>query len=328
MGVARVLNRADIPLEGITGVGHRIVHGGERYNEPVLIDDRVEDAIEAISDLAPIHNRAGKATIDAVQAVLGPDVPQVAVFDTAFHRTLPAAVRTYGGPYAWIDQGLRRYGFHGLSHEHASRRAAAILDRPADGLLLVTCHLGGGCSMTAVAGGRSVDTTMGFTPLDGVIMATRAGAVDPGLLMHLMRLGMSLDELDDTLERRSGLLGLSGVSADLRAVLDARDAGDDRAGLAVDVFVHRLVGGAGAMIAALGGIDAFVFTGGIGERSPEVRARVVAPFQFLGATIDGDRNAENPVDAEISGAGATVRTLVVKAREELAVARAVRDVVG
>ena len=324
-GVARVLHDAAVPRDRIVAVGHRIVHGGARYDHPVLIDDTVEDAVEAIAELAPIHNQFGVAAIDAARRVLGAAIPHVAVFDTTFHRTLPPAASTYGGPYGWVEQGLRRFGFHGISHEHASRRAAALLGRPIDELRLVTFHLGGGCSLAAVEGGRSVDTTMGFTPLDGVMMATRAGAVDPGLLLHLLRTGLTVDELDDTLERRSGLLGLSGVSADLRDVVAKRDGGDERCGLAVDVFVHRLVAGAGAMVAALGGVDAFVFTGGIGEHSAEVRTRVAAPFAFLGLAVDEARNGGSPVDADVSADDAKVRTLVVKAREELAVARAVRD---
>jgi acetate kinase len=281
--------------------------------------------LEAIVDLAPIHNRVGVEAIEAARDVLGDGVPNVAVFDTTFHQTMPAAATAYGGPYEWFQRGLRRFGFHGISHEHASRRAAAILGRPLAELRLVTCHLGGGCSLAAVDGGRSVDTTMGYTPLDGVVMATRSGAVDPGLLLHLLREGATVDDLDDTLERRAGVLGLSGVSADLRQVLAGRDAGNERCRLAVDVFVHHLAGAAGAMVAALGGLDAFVFTGGIGEHSPEVRSRVVAPFQPFGVAVDEGRNGAGPVDADVSADTAAVRTLVVKAREELAVARAVRD---
>ena len=201
----------------------------------------------------------------------------------------PTPPRAYGGPHQWLDDGLRRYGFHGLSHEHATTRSAALLGRAPGDVRLVSCHLGGGSSIAAVDRGRSVDTTMGFTPLDGLVMATRAGAVDPGLLLHLLRHGTSVDELDDVLERRSGVFGLSGVSADLRLVIAARDGGDERARLAVDVFVHRLVTGIGAMIGALGGLDAIVFTGGIGEHSAEVRARAVAAFAWMGAVVDEDR---------------------------------------
>jgi acetate kinase len=323
--VERALNEAALPRHRIVAVGHRIVHGGARFDKPVLIDNSVEDAVEAIAELAPIHNRFGVDAIDAARKVLGASIPHVAVFDTTFHRTMPRAATTYGGPYEWVENGLRRYGFHGISHEHASRRAADILDLPLAGLRLVTCHLGGGSSLAAVAGGRSLDTTMGYTPLDGVVMATRSGSVDPGLLLHLLRTGTTVDDLDDVLERKSGLLGLSGVSADLREVMSARDGGDERCRLAVDVFVHRLRTAAGAMVASLAGVDAFVFTGGIGEHSPEVRTRVVAAFGFIGVGVDEARNNENPIDADVSTQGAVVRTLVVKAREELAVARAVRN---
>ena len=237
---------------------------------------------------------------------------------------MPDAARAYGGPHQWLDDGLRRYGFHGLSHEHATTRSAALLGRAPGDVRLVSCHLGGGSSIAAVDRGRSVDTTMGFTPLDGLVMATRAGAVDPGLLLHLLRHGTSVDELDDVLERRSGVFGLSGVSADLRLVIAARDGGDERARLAVDVFVHRLVTGIGAMIGALGGLDAIVFTGGIGEHSAEVRARAVAAFAWMGAVVDETANAAVTGDADISGPDARVRVLVVTAREDLVIAHATR----
>jgi acetate kinase len=227
------------------------------------------------------------------------------VFDTAFHHTMPSFATAYGGPSSWLERGLRRYGFHGISHERAAQQAALQLGQPVDGVRLVTCHLGGGCSITAVDRGRSVDTTMGFTPLDGLVMATRAGSVDPGLLVHLLRTGTSVDELDHLLEHASGLLGLSGVSADLRVVMAARDAGDEQARLAVDVFVHRVTTGVGAMIGALGRPDAIVFTGGIGEGSAEVRDRVAERFSWTGAP-----------------------TLVVAAHEEVAIASAARAAIA
>ncbi len=308
-------------LAEITVVGHRVVHGGQRFDRPVVIDADVEAAIAAMEELAPLHNRAALDGIAAARGVLGPQVPHVAVFDTAFHRSLPDAAAAYGGPHRWFEQGMRRYGFHGISHQHAAHSAATILRRPLGSLRLVTCHLGGGCSLAAVDGGRSIDTTMGFTPLDGLVMASRSGAVDPGLIFHLLRSGTPVDELQSVVEERSGLLGLSGVSADLREVVAARDAGDERAALAVDVFVHRVATGVGAMTAALGGTHAIVFTGGIGQGSAEVRARVSGRFAFLGVTLDEGRNQANLVDADISAAGATVAVLVVRAREELAIAR-------
>jgi acetate kinase len=315
-------------LDGVGAVGHRVVHGGARFTAPVVVDDAVMADIAALTDLAPLHNEAGLAAMRAAREQL-PDVPHVACFDTAFHATMPESARTYGGPHTWIDDGLRRYGFHGLSHEYASGRAAEMLGLAVTDLRLVTCHLGGGCSLAAVDRGRSVDTTMGFTPLDGLVMATRSGAVDPGLLIHLLRNGVAVDELDDTLERRSGLLGLSGVSGDLREVLVAREAGDERARLAVDVFVHRLVGSIAAMAAALGGIDALVFTGGIGEHSAEVRARAAGAVAWWGVSVDHPANdGANSGDADVSGRDARVRVLVVEAREDLVIARSTRSLLA
>jgi acetate kinase len=323
----RALESAASAVEGVGAVGHRVVHGGARFVAPVVIDDTVMEEIAALADLAPLHNAAGLAAIRAARQQL-PDVPHVACFDTAFHATMPEAARTYGGPHSWLDDGLRRYGFHGLSHEYAAARAAEMLGRAVTDVRFVTCHLGGGCSLAAVDRGRSVDTTMGFTPLDGLVMATRSGSVDPGLLFHLLRGGVAVDELDDTLERRSGLLGLSGVSADLRDVVAARDGGDPRARLAVDVFVHRLVAGIGAMAASLGGVDALVFTGGIGERSAEVRARAAGAFAWWGVSVDASANDVVDGDADVSGADARVRVVVVRAREDLVIARAARSLLA
>ncbi|HXY94194.1 MAG TPA: acetate/propionate family kinase [Acidimicrobiia bacterium] len=310
-------------LDGVVAVGHRIVHGGDRFVAPVVVDDPVLAELDALGDLAPLHNAAGLAGIRTARARL-PGVPHVACFDTAFHATMPDAARAFGGPYEWLTAGLRRYGFHGFSHAYAAGRAAHMLRRDEVDLRLVTCHLGGGCSLAAIDGGRSVDTTMGFTPVDGLVMGTRAGSVDAGLLVHLLRHGTTVDALSDLLERRSGLLGLSGVSGDLREVLAARDAGDERAGLAVDVFVHRLVAGIGAMAAVLGGVDAIVFTGGIGEHCAEVRTRAAAACSWLGTTLDDDANRSVAGDADVSAPAARVRVLVVTAREDLAIAAAAR----
>jgi acetate kinase len=296
----------DAPFEPqLVGVaGHRIVHGGEQFDAPVVVDPTVETGIRAVSELAPLHNAAGLAGLTAARDVLPEGVVHIAVFDTAFHHSMPLHARAYGGPAHWLERGWRRYGFHGMSHEYAAQQAAGQLGWPLAQTRLVTCHLGGGCSITAVDGGRSIDTTMGFTPLDGVVMATRSGSVDPGLLVHLLRTGVTVDELDRILEHESGLLGLSGVSDDLQAVMQARDEGSPRARLAVDVFVHRVITGVGAMIGALGRPDALVFTGGIGEGSYEVRERVFERFSWTGA-----------------------RLLVVEAHEELAIAQAARAVV-
>lgn len=251
---------------------HRIVHGGPRFSAATVVDDETRAALDALVDLAPLHTPPALAALDAVRA-LEPDRPVVACFDTSFHASLPAAARTYALPWMWIERwGLRRYGFHGLNHGYVARRAAELLGSPLEDLRLVSCHLGAGASLCAIAGGRSVDTTMGFTPLEGLVMATRAGSVDPGLLLWLQRHGgLSVDELDDALEHRSGVAGLSGRSGDMRELIEAMDNGDDRARLAYDVYIHRLRREIAAMAAAAGGIDALIFTAGVGEHSERVR---------------------------------------------------------
>ena len=323
-GIEQMLRDAPVALDSVGVVGHRIVHGADRFAGPVVIDDPVLGEIAALAKFAPLHNQIALDGIAAARRVVAGGVTHVAVFDTSFHRTMPTATVAYGGPHAWVAQGLRRYGFHGISHEWAAQRCAALIQRPLTDLRLVTCHLGGGCSITAVDGGRSVDTTMGFTPLDGVVMATRSGSVDPGLLIHLLRTGTTVDTLEEILERQSGLLGLSGVSADLRNVVTARDQGNEQARLAIDVFVHRVAAGVGSMVAALGGIDALVFTGGIGEHSGEIRSRVGERFRFLGARIDNDANIAVAGDTDVSAVDADVRVVVVASHEELAIARVAR----
>jgi acetate kinase len=297
-------------------VGHRVVHGGERFRAPVKIDDDVVAALRALVDLAPLHQPAALAGIEAVGQVL-PDVPAVACFDTAFHATLPAAAATYALPRKWRERfGLRRYGFHGLSHAYAARRAQARR--------VVSCHLGAGASLAAVRDGACVDTTMGFTPMEGLVMATRSGDVDPGLVLWLLRHGHDADAIERGLDREGGLRGLAG-DADMRAVL-ARD--DDEARLAVDVYVHRLRAGIAAMSAAVDGLDALVFTGGVGEHAAAIRERTAAGLGFLGIALDPAVNAAASADAEIGAHGAAVRTLVVTAREDLEIARQVRAALG
>jgi acetate kinase len=263
---------------------------------------------------------------------LRPDLPQVACFDTAFHASMPAAAATYALPKPWIDQwGLRRFGFHGLSHAYASRRAAQLVGRVDDRTLsVVTCHLGSGASLCATVGGRSVDTTMGWTPLEGLVMATRSGTIDPGLVLWLLQHGgLAVDEVARALEADSGLAGLSGIAGgDLRAVLAARDAGDDAAGLAFDVYVHRLRRELGEMIAVLGGVEVLVFTGGVGEHAAVVRAAACAVLGFAGIALDADRNAALTGEGEIGAASAAVRTFVVTAREDIEIARQVRELLG
>jgi acetate kinase len=306
------LEAALAELPAPDAVGHRVVHGGERFREAVLVDDAVAAALEELTDLAPLHQPAALAGIAAVGRAL-PAVPAVACFDTAFHATLPAAAATYALPRAWRERfGLRRFGFHGLSHAYASRRAAAAR--------VVSCHLGAGASLAAVRDGVCVDTTMGFTPMEGLVMATRSGSVDPGLVLWLLRRGLDLEAVEQGLDRDGGLKGLAG-EADMRALL-ARDDAD--ADLALDVYVHRLRAGIAAMAAALGGLDALVFTGGVGEHAPQIRARSAAGLGFLGVVLDPDANAAATADAEIGANGAAARTIVVTAREDLEVARQVR----
>jgi acetate kinase len=312
-------------LEGIDAVGHRIVHGGTEFVEPVVIDDDVVQRLEALTDLAPLHQPKSLRGLELVGKAM-PAVPAVACFDTAFHAHIPAAAATYALPREWRRRwSLRRFGFHGLSHAYASRRAAELAGVAVDGLRVVTCHLGAGASLAAVLGGVSVDTTMGFTPLDGLVMATRSGSVDPGLILWLAEhMGMPPSELASTLEHRSGLLGLAGTG-DMKAVLEAEAAGDEDARLAVEVYLHRLRGEIARMAAALGGLDVLVFTGGVGERSAPIRARAADGLGFLGIGLDRARNAAPELDAEISSSDAAVSTFVVAAREDIEIARGVRS---
>jgi acetate kinase len=307
-------------------VGHRIVHGGERFTASVRLDAEVETALRGLTDLAPLHQPKSVAALQAVGIAL-PNRPAVACFDTAFHGTLPRAAATYALPAAWRERfGLRRFGFHGLSHAYASRRTQEILGRT--DLRVVTCHLGAGASLAAVRDGRSIDTTMGFTPLEGLVMATRSGSVDPGLLLWLLeREAMSEGEMAAALEHEAGLAGLAGT-ADMREVLARAEAGRPEAQLALDVYLHRLRASIGAMAAALGGLDALTFTGGVGERSHAIRALGCDGLGFLGIQLDPERNREGTGDARISPADASVATLVVEAREDLQIAAEVRRVLS
>jgi acetate kinase len=312
----------------LAAVGHRIVHGGTRYRTAVRLDDEVEVSLAALTDLAPLHQPKSLAALAAVKAVL-PDLPAVACFDTAFHAEMPPSATTYAIPPEWRKRwALRKYGFHGLSHAYASRRAAAMVGRPVEEMRIVTCHLGAGASLAAIRDGRSVDTTMGFTPLDGLVMATRSGSIDPGLVLWLEEhVRMPPAELAATLEHRSGLLGLAGT-ADMRAILAAEANGDEAATLAVGVYLHRLRAAAAAMVAALGGLEVLVFTGGVGEHAPVIRARLAADLAYLGVAVDGRANESVDGDADISGSGSAVRVLVIAAREDLEVARQVREVLS
>jgi acetate kinase len=312
----------------IAAVGHRIVHGGTRYSGPVRLDDEVEANLRALTDLAPLHQPKSLAALAAVSAVL-PDVPAVGCFDTAFHAAMPPAATTYAIPPEWRKRwALRKYGFHGLSHAYVTRRAGELLGRPAEEVRIVSCHLGAGASLAAIRAGRSVDTTMGFTPLDGLVMATRSGTIDPGLVLWLEEhVRMPPAELASTLEHRSGLLGLAGT-ADMRAILAAEAAGDEAATLAIGVYLHRLRASIAAMVAALGGLDVLAFTGGVGENAPAVRERVAADLAYLGVAVDPAANAGARDDGEIGAPGAPVRALVIRAREDLEIVREVRTVLG
>lgn len=309
-------------------VGHRIVHGGDQFREAVPIDADVEAALRALVELAPLHQPKSIAALDAVSDAL-PRLPAVACFDTAFHATLPAAAATYALPTGWRERwGLRRYGFHGLSHAWVARRVPELLGRPARGLRIVSCHLGAGASVCAIGDGRSVDTTMGFTPLEGLVMATRSGSVDPGLLLWVLEhSGRTERQLGEALEHEAGLLGLAGT-ADMREVVERAAHGDRDAELALDVYVHRLRAAIGAMAASLYGLDALVFTGGVGENAPAIRIRCAGALGFLGVAVDERRNRVFTGDGEIGAEEATVHTLVIRAREDLEIARQVRDVIG
>jgi len=298
-------------------IGHRVVHGGLRFAGPARLDDGTRAAIAALAPLAPLHTRAALEGIDAAAAAL-PGLPQVACFDTAFHHTLPPEAATYALPREWTQRfGLRRYGFHGLNVDWCHEQAARILG-PQRSRRLVVCHLGSGCSVSAVLAGRSVDTTMGFTPLEGVPMATRAGSIDPGLLLHLLASGIERDELDGALNHRSGLHGMTGL-AGLREVEQAACGGDERARLALDVLVRGVSGAVAAMTTTLRGLDALVFSAGAGERSALLRSEVCARVSHLGVTLDDPRNSEHA--ERIGAAGAPVAVLVVRAGEEIVVAR-------
>jgi len=302
-------------------VGHRIVHGGKDFEKATAITPDVKSAIARMSAFAPLHNRAELEGIDIIEKRLGA-VLQVAVFDTGFHSRLPESAAVYPGPFEWLAQGIRRYGFHGINHQYCAERTAQLLGKDLRSLKLVTCHLGNGCSLAAIRDGRSIDTTMGFTPLEGLMMGTRSGSVDPAILTYLMRQGsLTAEQLDDLLNTKSGLLGISGISGDMRQIVAEMNNANPRAKLAFEIFVHRLQTGVGAMIAALGGIDALVFTAGIGENSPEVRAAACANFGFLGLTLDPVKSAQSPVDQEISLSDSAVRVFIVRAQEDWAIAR-------
>ena len=303
-------------------VGHRIVHGGPVYRESTPLTPEVRKAIAEQVEFAPAHNRFELEAVQTVDRIIGPDVLQIAVFDTGFHKTLEPAAYVYPGPYAWLEDGVRRYGFHGINHQYCTSRAAELLNRDIASLKLIICHLGNGASLAAVRGGKSVDTTMGFTPLEGLMMGTRSGSIDPGILVYLIRhRGYTAEQLDQILNKESGLLGVSGISGDMRKIDEAIAAGNSRAQLAFDVYIHRLLREIGGMLAVLGGVDALIFTAGVGENAPRVRELVSDRLAFLGLKIDPAQNVHLNLDQDIATADSKVRVLVIRANEELQIAK-------
>jgi len=302
-------------------VGHRVVHGGPRYHQSVLIKPDVKAEIQHLASFAPLHNPENLKGIEAVERILS-NIPQVAVFDTAYHSHLPQETMVYPGPYSWFEQGIRRYGFHGISHQYCGRHSAQIVGRDPKSLRIVNCHLGNGCSLAAIRAGQSIDTTMGFTPLEGLMMGTRSGSIDPSILLYLQREhGYSAAQLDQILNKESGLKGISGVSGDMREILQAIKEGNQRAKLALSMYVYRLRYFIGAMIASLAGIDILTFTGGVGENSPEVRAKTCEAFRFLSLELDQAKNAASPPDQDIATPESAVRVLIVHTEEDWEIAR-------
>ena len=309
-------------MKEIDAVGHRVVHGGEAFNKSVLITDEVMKALEDCIPLAPLHNPANITGINACTAVMGKDVPQVAVFDTAFHQTMPAKAYMYALPYEYYENDkVRRYGFHGTSHKYVSQRAAAMLGKKPEELKLISCHLGNGSSVTAVDGGKSVDTSMGFTPLAGLPMGTRAGDLDAGILQYLMnKYDMNIDTMLDILNKKSGVQGVSGVSSDFRDLENAHKEGNERAGLAVDMFNYGVKKFIGAYAAAMGGVDAIIFTAGVGENSASQRLDIASGLEFMGVKMDAEANNVRSKEAVISAADSKVKVLLIPTNEELMIA--------
>jgi len=315
-GEMPVLQRPD----EVAIVGHRIVHGGLKYQESVLITPQVQADLRELIPFAPLHEPMNLEGIDVVERVFG-GIPQVAAFDTAYHHNMPQVAQMYPGPYSWFEEGIRRYGFHGISHQYCARRSAQLLGRELSLLRIVTCHLGNGCSLDAILGGQSIDTTMGFTPLEGLMMGTRSGTIDPEIPLYLQReKGSTPQEVEHLLNHESGLQGISGLSGDMRVILREAEQGNERAQLALDLYIYRLRSCLGSMIAALEGIDVLTFTGGVGEHAAEVRARVCERLGFLGLVLDRDKNAAVSGDQEIAAAHSSVSVLVVHTEEDWEIA--------
>jgi acetate kinase len=312
-----IADRTDIDI-----VGHRVVHGGQELGQATFITPEVKEAIANLSTFAPVHNPANLEGIEAIEKILGTATPQVAVFDTAFHSNLPLAAATYPVPYEWFEQGIRRYGFHGISHQYCAHRTAQLMGKDLASLRLITCHLGNGASLAAIRDGQSVDTTMGFTPLEGLMMGSRSGSIDPGILIHLLKhADYDAQKLDEVLNKASGLKGISGVSGDLRQILSDIDKGNERAKLAFDMYVHSLCKNIGAMLGTLGGLDALVFTGGVGENAPAIRGAACEAFRFLGLKLDIAKNDASPADTDIAAEDSVIRVFVVHTEEDWAIAQ-------
>ena len=317
-------------MHEIDAVGHRVVHGGEKFASSVLITDEVMKALEECTPFAPLHNPANITGINACVEVMGKDVPQVGVFDTAFHQTMPAKAYMYALPYDYYtNDGVRRYGFHGTSHRYVSKRCAELMGKPIEELKLISCHMGNGSSICAIMNGKSVDTSMGFTPLVGLPMGTRVGDVDPGAMQFIMnKYGMGIDEMLNVLNKKSGVLGVSGVSSDFRDLEAAAEEGNERAKLALDMFDYSVAKVVGSYAAAMNGVDAIVFTAGVGENAPTTRAGICQYLGFLGAELDEEANAKRGDDRLISKPGSKVQLWVIPTNEELVIARDTRDIVS
>jgi acetate kinase len=315
-------------MDEIAAVGHRVVHGGEQFSRSVVIDDEVMKAIEANIELAPLHNPANIMGINACRNVM-PNTPMVAVFDTAFHQTMPEKAYMYAIPYdTYKNYGIRRYGFHGTSHKYVSQKAAEFLGKPLESLKIITCHLGNGSSIAAVDGGKSVDTSMGFTPLEGLPMGTRSGSLDPAILSYMMeKKNLSYEEVNKILNRESGMLGLSGLSSDFRDLHKAAAEGNKRAQMALDVFNYEVKKYIGAYAAAMGGVDCIVFTAGVGENTPRVRAESCSGLEFMGVKIDKERNESVKKEGEINTDDSKVKVLVIPTNEELMIARETMELI-
>ncbi len=315
-GETKVLNN----LSEIQGVGHRVVHGGSEYSEAILITPEVKETIRSLIPLAPSHNPAHIEGIEIIEKILG-NVPQVAVFDTAFHNKMPDYAAVYPIPYQWFEKGIRRYGFHGTSHKYCAERTAQILEKPLDSLKIITCHLGNGCSLAAIQNSISINTTMGFTPLEGLMMGTRSGSIDSAILIYLMKeYDYNSDQLLNLLNKESGLKGISGESGDMRYILSEMNAGNQQATLAFEMYIHRLKMGIGQMLASLGGLDVLVFTAGVGEYAAKVREAACQGWDFLSLKLDIEKNNNSPVDQDISTSDSQVKILVIHTEEDWAIA--------